>query len=121
GDPAGAEGGGFDHGAIDLLGAGREGEADERAGKVGIHEGGAAAVEPVYGENATAAGRKRRGGAGELFVRLIERAADPIEGITDGGLAGFVTDVTGEDAILDDARDAGDEMLGAAVDHVAGA
>jgi hypothetical protein len=111
---AGAEGGGFDKGAIDLFGRGGEGESEQAAAEVGIHEDGAAAVPPIQGEQAGLAWREagglviEPGITGELSAAAFGLAVsgqavadEPIEHIADACLAGFIAPVAWDDAILD--------------------
>ena len=88
-------------------------QAGERAAERAVHQRRAAAVEPVEAQHAVGAGGRfrppRRSSRVEVFVP--ERAAQPVEGVADGGLAGFVAEVAGQDAAFDDARDAGHESL----------
>ena len=50
----------------------------------------------------------------QLGVGEAEGLHEPGEGIADAGLAGFVAEVAGEDAVFDDAGDAGGDLLDAA-------
>ena len=59
-DHAGAERGGLEQRAVDLLGAGREGLADDDAGELVVDEHRAVAVVPVEGDQAVRADRLRR-------------------------------------------------------------
>ncbi len=132
-DGEGTEGGGFDEGAVDFVGGGVEGLAEDEAGEAGVGEDGAVAVVPVEGEEAGLAGLE--GGEGGLHglefgvgggaVGIGDEVVDePEEEVADGALAGFEAEVAGEDGAVDDAAEAGDvgEGLGGGVDHqVAGA
>ena len=55
-DDARAVGGGFDQGAVDLLGPGRQGGAQQQAGQVHVHQDAAVAVPPVERQQAGFAG-----------------------------------------------------------------
>ena len=50
---------------------------------------------------------------------MSERATQPIEGVADGRLAGFVAEKTGQNAILHDARHTGNITIFVRVEHVA--
>ena len=99
-----------------------ESESGEGSGEGGIHVRSAAAVEPVEAADAMGSGWEVGGifgEGGEVF--LSGEAAEPVEGIANGGLAGFVAVEAGEDAIFYDACDARDVTVLAAVEHMAGA
>ena len=129
-DREGAEGGGFDQGAIDFGRGGVERLAQEQSCEFLIDEDGAIAVVPVEGEQARFAGFEFGGLSGEIFVRAevltagLEDVDEPVEDIADGGLPGFEAEVSGEDAAGDDAAEARDigKRRGRSGDHhIAGA
>ncbi len=52
-------------------------------------------------------------------MRKVDRVDEPREGVADGRLARLVSEISREDAVLDDAGDARRQLLDAAVHHVA--
>lgn len=132
-DGEGAEGGGFDVGAVDFVGLGVEGLAEEEAGELDVNEDGAIAVIPVEGEEARGTGFL--GGhsffhGGEFFadggaVAFGDDVVDePEEEVADGALAGFDAVETGKDGAVDDAADAwdvGEGFVGGGDHEIAGA
>lgn len=132
-DGEGSKGGGLDVGAVDFVGFGVEGLADEQSGQARVDQDGAVAVVPVEGEEAAGTGFLIGDGfahGGKFFVVGAavgfgdEVIDEPQEDVADGALAGLDAVVAVEDGTVDDAADAGDVGEGFVVgsDHdVAGA
>ncbi len=99
-----------------------ESESGEGSGEGGIHVRSAASVEPVEAADAMGSGWEVGGifaEGGEVF--LSGEAAEPVEGIANRSLAGFVAVEAGENAIFYDACDARNVTVLATVEHMAGA
>ncbi len=100
-DGKGAEGGGFDEGAVNFFGACVEGLTEEEACEALVDEDCAVAVIPVECEEAGAAGVELCGLFGEGVVGAVCLAAggdavyEPVEDVTDGGLASFEAEIAG--------------------------
>ena len=118
-DHPGAVRGRLDQRAVDLLGCGREGHADQQAADLGVDQDGSVAVPPVEREEPGLADalparlllQERvdvdAAGPGLGVVRLRQAVLDePLEVIADARLAGLVAEEARDDAVLDAAAHA---------------
>ena len=132
-DDARAVSSGLDEGAVDFLRFGQQRGSQEHARQVHVHQHGAVAVPPIQGQQAALAWPQ----GGGLFLQqlmqvqpasqglLLVRGGhavlhEPGEVVADAGLPGLVAEEAGDDAILDHAAHAGNDVLGLAQHHVAG-
>src|SRR5699024_5600164 len=96
-DGAGAEGGGFQQGAVDVLGAGGQGLTHDQAGQFVVHQHRPVTRMPVQGDQAVATDGLGGGQVGEVGVQVL---------IVGGGLFGVGLRDTGGDEPTEDVPDA---------------
>src|SRR3954466_4935195 len=102
-----------------MFGAVPQSQSVKCATQVAVHERGPTSVEPINTNDPIGPRRHRCYGRIKFFeIRVANQSPQPVEGIANGGLPGFIANQSRQNASFNDSSDAWNVMILSSVHHV---